>query len=232
METKKYCKRERNAMKKARVAIIAAVCVVIVLFICYKWSQLKFETQIKSYLAENYSEDKFVINQIKFDYKFRKFVGFVQPAHSNFIFQIRFTDNRIISDYGYRYWEYLVESELDVYLKNSFTYQASTKYGIPISNALERFNAEGQRASYKAVKDGLISAYLWIDLGTHPMKNDELASLLSFIGEKGFVFSELMIEGRVGIWEKNPFEIYYNEFTNTSVEKMIEEWNAQAVFKE
>lgn len=56
-------------MKKARVAIIAAICVVIVLFICYKWSKLKFETQIKSYLAENYSEDKFVINQIKFDYK-------------------------------------------------------------------------------------------------------------------------------------------------------------------
>lgn len=183
-------------MNRWKVIGIVLICIVLITFTYFKWTKYQFEVQLKLYLTELYPEDSFEIDEVVYDYKFRKFVGYVKPVHSNFIFQVRSTGDRMISDYGYRYWEYLIESELDLYLKNEFTYQAYSNYGITMSSDIDILNLQGERIAYRDVKDKLTSAYLVIQLGSYPLDEDDLTELLHFIRDKGFVFSHLRIEGK------------------------------------
>lgn len=219
-------------MKKRRIIIITLICVVICIFAYFKWTRYQFEVRLKSYLSELYPEDKFVIDQIAYDYKFRKYVSFVKPVHSNFIFQIRVQGDKLISDYGYRYWEYLVESELDVYLKNEFTHKVYSKYGIPGSSDIDKLSLEGEKIPYRDVRDKLTSAYLRIQLGAYPMTDGELEKLLIYIRDKGFMFSDLRIWGAESVWQDHRFVVKYDELHNIPIERIVYEWNNGISFQE
>lgn len=90
-----------------------------------------------------------------------------------------------------------------------------------LNSDLDKLNVEGERVSYQDIKDELTSAYLWVQLGSYPMADDELADLLAYIRDKGFVFSNLKIEGTDIAWQGRRLEIKYEHLRNVPIERII-----------